>query len=899
MQKIVLIIVLSLILSLKGYSEKENLFAPEFSTAGFYQLDSSVREALNFNVGWRFFKGDIIDAYKVNYDDKSWSLVNLPDGMEILPLNASGGINYQGPSWYRKQFKFSSDFKNKKIFIHFEGIMGVSKIWINGELVKTHFGGYYPIHVDITKYIKIDKDNLIAVRADNSNNSLYPPGKEQEKLDFTYFGGIYRDAWIIAHNNIYITHPLVADKVAGGGVFYRSEDVSTDYAKLTTLIDLRNEATEQSVDVFVQLKDENGNVVVHHKGSHTLLENSSKSIKIIFELDHPKLWSPDDPNLYNLDIQVFSSNGLKVDALRKRVGIRTVELRGRKGLFLNGKKYPMVLLGANRHQDFAHIGNALPNNLHWRDAVKLRQAGMRVIRSAHYVQDPAFMDACDALGLMIVPTIPGWQFWNDEPIFMERMIDDVRKIIRLERNRPSVLLWEIIPNETHFPNSYAERATKTAKEEYPYTGFYTATDARNHRSDAQHLFDVLYADDTVWNYKEKSVFKREWGDFVDNWVDHNSVSRVAKQWGEIPQIKQAMHYFCEEWIDDNEEKDWPSMTKIFSASSALVGATLWHSFDHQRGYHPDPFWGGIMDAYRQPKFSYFLLKSLLPANQLSQVPLIEDDPFVFIAHLMTPFSPSDVTIFTNCDEVRLSLFGKEIGTKSAISDQSLVPRVPVIFNNVFRYVDARNKNKKNYGMINQKYPETAFMKAEGLINGEVVSEHIRWPVGRKRRLILKVDDSAIQPIADGSDITPVVAYLVDSSGGIKRLSDEYIRFKVSGFGELIEKEDIGINPQKLLWGESVALVRSAKEQGIIRVEAEVICDSLNGPDQAFVEFSTIAPRHVLLYDENITKELMQNYNTPASNNTIDDLKLKLRKTEKELQEYKLMEVGRQQQNFIQ
>ena len=75
----------------------------------------------------------------------------------------------------------------------------------------------YPIHVDITKYIKIDEDNLIAVRADNSNNSLYPP-KGTRKIRFTYFGGIYRDAWIIAHNNIYITHPLVADKVAGGGV---------------------------------------------------------------------------------------------------------------------------------------------------------------------------------------------------------------------------------------------------------------------------------------------------------------------------------------------------------------------------------------------------------------------------------------------------------------------------------------------------------------------------------------------------------------------------------------------------------------------------------------------------------------------------------------------------------
>ena len=116
------------------------------------------------------------------------------------------------------------------------------------------------------------------------------------------------------------------------------------------------------------------------------------------------------------------------------------------------------------------------------------------------------------------------------------------------------------------------------------------------------------------NFEDKSIFKREWGDFVDNWVDHNSVSRVAKQWGEIPQIKQATHYFKEEWKDNGVEKDWPSLTKIYKASNSLIGGTIWHPFDHQRGYHPDPFWGGIMDAYRQPKFSYFMMKSLLPIN---------------------------------------------------------------------------------------------------------------------------------------------------------------------------------------------------------------------------------------------------------------------------------------------
>ena len=117
----------------------------------------------------------------------------------------------------------------------------------------------------------------------------------------------------------------------------------------------------------------------------------------------------------------------------------------------------------------------------------------------------------------------------------------------------------------------------------------------------------MYANDIVLKHNNKSIFKREWGDFVDNWVDHNSVSRVAKQWGEIPQIRQSMHYFKEDWMEGDKNIMWPSLTMIYGASNSLIGATLWHPFDHQRGYHPDPFWGGIMDAYRQPKFSYYLL----------------------------------------------------------------------------------------------------------------------------------------------------------------------------------------------------------------------------------------------------------------------------------------------------
>jgi beta-galactosidase len=174
-------------------------------------------------------------------------------------------------------------------------------------------------------------------------------------------------------------------------------------------------------------------------------------------------------------------------------------------------------------------------------------------------------------------------------------------------------------------------------------------------------------------------------------------------------------------------------------------------------------------------------------------------------------------------------------------------------------------------------------------------------VGRKRRLILKVDDTAIQPLADGSDITTVVAYLVDAGGAVKRLSDEYIRFTVSGEGELIGGTENEINPQKLLWGEAVALVRSGIKPGDITVRAEVLKDGPNTPDSAEVTFSTQAPTQTLLYKE--VPELGRQQATQTviidESEALKKLRDELRTTQKKLQEYRLNEVGQQQQDFIQ
>ena len=167
---------------------------PEFSTAGFYELSNTGREVYSMNLAWRFIKGDVPGMpYTVNFDDSGWEVVSVPHGLEYLPEEASGCANYQGIAWYRKHFTPDERLKGKQMFIHFEAIMGKSEVYVNGQLLKKHYGGYLPVILDVTNLLKWGEENVIAVKADNSDDPSYPVGKPQNMLDFTYFGGIYRD----------------------------------------------------------------------------------------------------------------------------------------------------------------------------------------------------------------------------------------------------------------------------------------------------------------------------------------------------------------------------------------------------------------------------------------------------------------------------------------------------------------------------------------------------------------------------------------------------------------------------------------------------------------------------------------------------------------------------------
>ncbi len=778
---------------------------PEYSTAGYYTLSNTGRNVYSMNVAWRFHKGELVDdPSKVTYKDSLWSVVSLPHGIEYLPVDASGSINYQGVVWYRKHFIPNNDWKEKKVFLHFEAIMGKSEIWINGISLTKHFGGYLPVSVDISNFIKWDGDNVISVKADNSNDPTYSPGKKEENLDFTYFGGIYRDCWLVVHNKVHITDPNFENETAGGGLFVAFDKVGSELAEVLLKTHIRNSDNSRfDGTINYELFQADGKKVKSLSKEVKIRRNEAISVADKMDVSSPHLWSPESPYLYSLNVTIRNKKGEVIDGYREKIGIRSIEFKGKDGFWLNGKPYNIPLLGGNRHQDFAVVGNATSNSANWRDAVKLRKAGFNIIRMAHYPSDPSFMDACDALGLFVIVPTPGWQFYNDDPAFVARLESDIRNMVRRDRNHPCVIFWEPILNETGLwgdsKTTYNEeaqgRSADLVKQEYPYKYCYSA-------GGPEKYFTVLYGGVPK---PDKVYFTREYGDGgnVNNWAGQNAQNRASLAYGEAALLVQAESY----------AKSTKGVISSFNRSRQQMGGAMWCSFDAQRGYHPDPFFGGIMDAFRRPKYAYYLFMS--HRNPEIQKQNIGSGPMVFTAHSLTPFSGKDVRVFSNCDEVHLTVFGggeKYVQKKDVDSAEFVSP--VFTFENVVDYDQVINLSRS--GKVKDVY-----LKAEGLIDGKVVTEHKVSLANAATRIELSLDNEGMDLLANGSDFTTVVASIVDENGNVKRLNKSYVKFTIEGEGRILGGEDIFVNPRPVVWGDAPVLVQSTTKSGTIKVKAEV------------------------------------------------------------------------------
>lgn len=743
-----------------------------FSKAGYWEIDGSPRRVTSLNPGWSFS----LDGFRTA------KTVNLPHSIDEgeIGFEASGGVNRQQPVWYRKTFTWDGTCARQ--FLHFEAIMGKCRVTLNGQEVAVHVGGFLPIHVEVTGVLKRG-ENRLEVWCDNSDDPTFPPGKPQGQLDFAYFGGIYRDAYLVETGDAYVTD---SDR---GGVFVNSRLESdggwTVFAEATL-----GGATN---------------------GASARYLYDGAPVTPPFRPENPTLWSPEAPNLHLLTVEVVR-DGQITDSVGVRFGIRDFTLDA-DGLTLNGRRYPKKLIGVNRHQDYLFIGMALPNSLHWRDAKKYRDCGMTVIRNAHYPQDPAFMDACDELGLFVIVNTPGWQFWNkDDPVFERRVYDDIVKMVRRDRARPSLLMWEPVLNETRYPAAFVTNAVRLVKRETRAPN-YCACDGYAAGAD---VCDVRY-----WISVKGTIdarrpsFCREWGDFPDDWNAQNSSSRVALEWGEGPMVAQASHYM--------EETAWPSLKTLRAAPPSLFGATLWHGADHARGYHPDNFFGGILTYGRQKKYAWHAFKAALT-----------DDPYVFVAHEFAPYSLADITVYSNCAYTATWL-GKPFDPEKT----------------KFRYWE---EQRLTYDGAHPERQRQAVLKIRLPDGSETMKERAK----RFARIDLALDTEGLAPMADGSDLVALTATLADAAGTPRRYAREKVRFSVEGPAEIV-----GENPQETRWGEAIVLIRpqATATPRPITVRAELVRRGEWARQDGFLTFTpgstAVTTGHAAAGDDRRLREVEQ------------------------------------------
>jgi len=717
----------------------------------------------DFNPGWRFLLADVEGGSDPGLDDRTWATATLPHTARIEHVvtgpPGSDTAQWQGICWYRKRFSLDEATRERKVFLKFEAAMNVADAWLNGTYLGRHLGGWLPFGFDVSDTVVVGGENVLAVRLDNRDDPVTGP-KPLAQLDFNWYHGLYRNARLIIKEPLYLTDPILAEKRASGGVFVTYPDVSAEAATVRVQAHVRNEGrAARAFSVRQRLVDGDGRVAVQ-AWSHpvTLRPGEDEEVTRDLRVVAPGLWSPDRPNLYTLLTEVVE-DGVVIDGESTRIGIRHLDISA-DGFRINGER--MFLRGTNRHQEYPYVGYALSDAAQHRDALKIKEAGFDFVRLSHYAHAPAFMDACDEVGLVVMDCIPGWQFFNPDPAFAEVQYANCRSLVRRDRNHPCVALWEVSLNETAMPPDFISKTHAIAHEEYPgdqchtcgwTDGYDVFIQARQHGGCTK----VTGRACMVSEYGDWEYYAQNAGFHQEAWANlapDDANSRQMRWNGERGLLQQATNF--QEAHNDN-------------LATIAFADGLWVMFDYNRGYAPDIESSGCMDLFRIPKLSSRFFRSQRDAD--AALPTAASGPMVFIASFWTPDSTTEVRVFSNCEEVELRRDGRIVERRSPDADRmsSHLAHPPFTF------------------QVGAFRPGT--LEAVGYIGGREAARHTVRTPGAASRLELSLEEAGYPFAVDGKDVAFLRATLVDAQG--TTVSDAWENVFLGSTGDIAL---VGANP---------------------------------------------------------------------------------------------------------
>ncbi len=804
----------------------------------------NAREVINFNNSWRFSLDMGADerAAAPGFDDSGWRTLNLPhdwaiegDFDEHNPSGTGGGALPGGIGWYRKSFTVSKKDKDQVFSIEFDGVYMNSSVYLNGHLLGTRPYGYISFSYDLTPYINWDKENVIAVKVDNSDqpNSRWYSGC-----------GIFRDVRLVMVNQVHI---------AEWGTYVSTPTVSQDKAlvKLSATINDRNiiwSNITRNLTVKSTIKDSEGKAIITSTTSRDLNWKGVVPVIVVDDsiwVDSPHLWSVDDPYMYTL-VTELTLNGKRIDTYETPFGIRTIEFRTDSGFYLNGEH--VRINGVCNHHDLGCLGAATNERAIERQLQILKEMGCNGIRCSHNPPSPILLDLCDRMGFLVMDE--AFDMWRrrktdrDYARFFDDWYErDLTDLVVRDRNHPCIVLWSI-GNEVLEQWSDAKADTLSLEQanlilnmghsedqlaqegEMSVNSLITArlaeiikaldptrpvTAGCNEPSPGNHLFRSGTIDVIGYNYHNQNVPAVPRLFPGKPFIITESVSALmTRGFYEMPSgqmmtrpVRWDRPYFNETFscsAYDNVATPWGSHHEenlIFLNSQPFVaGQYIWTGFDYigeptPYGWPARSSYFGIVDLAGFPKDVYYLYQS-----EWTDTPVLH----LFPHWNWEPGQQIDMwCYYNNADEVELYINGVSQGVRRKDADH-----LHVVWNVTF---------------------EPGTVKVVARKDGvETASQEIHT-AGEPAQIRLTPDRSRIK--ANGTDLSFVTVEILDKDGNLCPNAENLVQFQVEGNGFIagvdngspISLERFKDNKRKAFYGKCLVVVQNNSKKGKIRLHA--------------------------------------------------------------------------------